>query len=233
MFGSSQKPTSTNTGTRREPTVAKQLEHDIEDAREALAEGEAELTRLREAFLNGEPGVEWSHVKSQEGVVEYAQATIERIARQNARSAESLRQAALSQIAAEIKAYGPPEGAQAVALLADVEKAVLAFAGLFADHNSKVTAWRQRLMDAGVAPTPGRTGNVGILKASYNVYAGDRELEGNITAGRALRELLDVVRVEAADTSLRGQFDDGQIFHIGRDTLTTYVEGLTGGTVHK
>jgi len=215
--------------------VAEQLEQDIADAREALAEGEAELTRLHEAFLNGEPGVEWSHVKSQQAVVEYAEAQIERIARQAARSAEAQRQAKVDEIAREIDAYVLPEGTQAVALLAEVETAITKFAASFAEHNARLRGWRERLAEAGVTPTPGRRGDVGILSSNGNLFAGDREIKANILAGRALRELLHVLHSESVGTDLWGQFqiDDTQFFHLNRSQLTTLVEGLTGGTVNR
>lgn len=165
---------------------------DLEGAREALNLGRAELVRLKESFLNGD-GVEWSQVKSQEGVVEYAEAEIERLARAKARYEESLRQSELGKIRAEMDAYATESGEVFVDLLKQVEAASVAFAGAYVAHNEVVAGWHERMRAAGLQPLGNRLSPAPDAQGlSFSetgaVRAGTREFRQEFS-GQILQEL--------------------------------------------
>ena len=170
---------------------------DIDAAQDALGQGNAELLRLKESFLNGDD-IAWSAVKSQESAVEYAEAQIERMARAKARFEESVRQGELGKIRAEMDTYAAAEGEHFVGLLKDVETAALAFAGAYVQHNQTVTGWRERMTANGVQPqgnrlAPSKTDQGLSLAPSGAVRAGQREFSQEFS-GQVLQELLMALR---------------------------------------
>ena len=170
---------------------------DIDAAQDALGQGNAELLRLKESFLNGDGG-EWSAVKSQEGVVEFAAAEIERLARAKARHEESLRQGELGIIRAEMDTYAAAEGEHFVDLLKGVETAVLAFAAAYVQHNQTISRWRERMTANGVQPqgnrlAPPKTDQGLSLAPSGAVRAGGREFTQEFS-GQPVQELLMALR---------------------------------------
>lgn len=210
---------------------------DAEGARAALRVGQEELERLREAFLNGEPGVEWAQVKSQEAVVEYAEAQIERLARQSARSAEALRQAALSEIAGEVDAYVAPEADNLVVLLKNVEDAVVKFAAAHEAHNSHLKDWCARAQALGVGQTgvaDAANGGIHLPIGAAAISVGGRRLHP-IYAGRPLFELLDILRAEAEGSDSSGaHFSPGYpnvVTHLSREQLHDFVVRSSGMAV--
>jgi hypothetical protein len=178
--------------------VEKVTGDDLEQARAALAQGHAELTRLKEAFLDGRDDVEWAQVKSQEGVVEYAAAEIERLARAKARYEESLRQSDLGKLRTEMDTYATAEGDVFADLLKQVEVAAVAFAGAYVDHNRTVSGWRERMTAGGIKPIGNRlspAADAQGLSFSDNgaVRAGTREFQQEFS-GQVLQDLLQALR---------------------------------------
>jgi len=179
-------------------TAAKVTAEDIEAAQDALAGGFAELVRLRESFLNGSDDVTWDQVKSQQGVIEYAEQALERLARQKRRYDESVRQGELGKIRAELDAHAVAEGEQFTGLLKAVEASVVAFASAYREHNEKVTDWLDRMVANGVPTLAGRVGAApdaqGLSHSvSGSVRAGEREFS-KVYSGRVLQELLIALR---------------------------------------
>lgn len=198
-----------------EPPVT---DDDIEQAQAALAGGKAELTRLKEAFLDGRDGVEWSAVKSQEAVVEYAEAQIERLARAKARYEESVRQSALGTIRTEMDAYSTKEGARFSDLLKGVETAAVAFASAYVEHNKTIAGWRERMAANGVEPIGNRLSAAPDVQGlSYGhdgeVRAGTRAF-GEQFSGQILQELLRALR---ATSGIGREYFESE--HVGSPTL--------------
>lgn len=164
--------------TRKSDPVTRE---DIDQARAALGDGQGELVRLREAFLNGD-GVEWSAVKSQEGVVEYAEAQIERLARAQARYQADVRLNAANTLHDEINSYafgiGKTLAEQARTYFGERH----AFLALAAEHNSTINDFvvRARALDVPVSngrPVPfARDGKLALPQNGSGLHAGRRRL---------------------------------------------------------
>ncbi len=200
----------------------KVTDSDVRSAQEALTVGRGELVRLREAFLNGD-GTEWSAVKSQEAVVEFAEAQIEKLARAQARYQESLRQSELGQIRAEMDAYATSEGEHFVGLLKAVESAATAFASAYVGHNRTVSGWRERMAANGVKPIGNRLSAAsdaqGLSYADNGaVRAGKREFRQEYS-GQVLQELLLALR----GTFGPRYFESEQVGHPSLDELYARV----------
>jgi hypothetical protein len=134
----------------------KVTEDDLESARTALEEGKARAAQLRESFYEGVVGVTFDDVKSQEAVVEYVEAEIERLSRAKARSEESIRQAALADLKAEMDAHATADGEQFVELLKEAVGPLVAVASAYKGHNDWVASVRTRMVELGVSPVGNR-----------------------------------------------------------------------------
>lgn len=199
---------------------------DLDQARKDLARRQRALRRLREAFLNAEPGVEWAQVKAEEADLEEVEARIERTARAQARAAEAQRQATLATIRHEIDEYVPNAPETLVALLHQAEEAIVSLAAACAQHNEKVNGWRGRMHTAGAATVGGRLDNRGnnqglSLAPGGAIRAGTRELHA-IYSGQAVGELID--GLPTATGLAEGYFKPVQLSHVGRDGAYRLVQ---------
>lgn len=204
------------------PAVQKVNEADLEEARSALVEGQKELVRLREAFLN-DAGVEWSAVKSQEAVVEYAEAQIERLARARARYQADVRLSAAIALHDEINAHAMGIGPKLADMARTYYETRLGFLAAADGHNKVVAEFLARAVELEVPESDGRPvgfAKDGKLQRPRNreaVQAGRRELhriDGPQYISR-LDEYGDIDAVAAALASIDAELPepDGNVVH--------------------
>ena len=162
--------------------VEKVTDSDVRSAQEALTVGRGELVRLREAFLNGADDVTWDQVKSQEGVVEYAEAQIEKLARAQARYQVEVRLDAANTLHDEIQKHALGVGKDLAAQARKYFGERQAFLALAAEHNRTVNefAARAKALDVPVSngrPVPfARDGKLAIPQNGAGILAGRRRL---------------------------------------------------------
>ena len=156
-------------------------QEDTDAARAALDQGNAELLRLKESFLNGDGG-EWSAVKSQEGVIEFATAEIERLARAQARYQADVRLKAANTLHDEINSYAFGTGKTLAEQARTYHAERLAFLALAAEHNATVNDFvaRAKALDVPVSngrPVPfARDGKLALPQNGSGLHAGRRRL---------------------------------------------------------
>lgn len=170
---------------------------DVQAAEAALKEGRLALERAKEAFYEGTG--EWSAVKDQEAVLEFAEAQLEKLGRDKAKYDEQVRQAGLSKLRAEIDAFSLASGDEFLKLYEQVEAAAEAFAEAFKTRNDKLDDWSRRMKDLGVpamnpatqlVPAASEQG-LGWVDAfgDLDLQAGERKFR-RVYSGRFLSSLL-------------------------------------------
>lgn len=188
--------------------VQKVTDSDLEEAREALVEGQKELVRLREAFLN-DAGVEWKQVKEQEAAIEFAEMQIERLARARARYQAEVRLNAAIALHDEIQAHAMGVGPRLADMARTYYEARLGFLAASEEHNQAVTRFLARAVELEVPESNGRP--VGFAKDGklqrprnrYAVQAGRRELS-LIEGANYLARLDEFGDVEGVTAALAG-----------------------------
>ncbi|MFP3464578.1 hypothetical protein [Leifsonia sp. SIMBA_070] len=130
--------------------LEKVTEADISDAQEALEQGRQALAQAHDAFVRGDG--EWSAYKDQEAVVEYAEASILRLAHAKREYEQGIRREELAKLRSEIDAFSLSSGDEFSKLLDQAESALVAFATAFQDRNQKVDDWKARMKALNVLP---------------------------------------------------------------------------------
>lgn len=188
-------------------TVEKVTDADLDAVRAALAEGRAELVRLKEAFLNGVDGVEWSAVKSQEGVVEFAEARIEQLARAQHRYQADVRLGAVNALHDEIQKHALGIGKTLAEQARAYWTARQTFLATAEDHNAKVADFTARARSLEVPASNGRPvgfardGKMQLPRNGGGVQAGRRQL-GRINGSQYLAQLDDRGDIEGVAAQL-------------------------------
>lgn len=169
-------------------------QEDIDAARAALEQGNAELVRLEEAFYNGD-GVEWSQVTAQRGVIEYATAQIERLARANVRDQAGERLNAANALHDEINLFGVGVGKALAEQARKYFTERRAFLALAEQHNKTVNEFTARATALNIPisngrPVPfARDGKLALPQNGDGVLASRRRL--TIIAGPSYLDQLD------------------------------------------
>jgi hypothetical protein len=170
----------------------KVTDEDIRDAVKALRVGETRLEQVREAFYEGRGS--WDEVKSQEAVIEYATADLERLQRARSRYEADVRSKELDALRAEIESFAAQDAPVAVDLLKAVEPTVVAYAKHFADRNAQIAGFHARMLALNVEPTstahlvPQRK-HGRLATRGADVQAGDLILSA-VDGGRFLQSLI-------------------------------------------
>ena len=201
---------------------------DIDAAQDALGQGNAELVRLTESFYNGD-GVEWSQVTAQRGVVEYAEAQIERMARAQARYQADVRLNAANTLHDEINSYAFGIGKTLAEQARTYHAERLAFLALAAEHNATVNDFlaRAKALDVPVSngrPVPfTRDGKLALPQNGSGLHAGRRRLSE--IDGPTYLERLDTHHdIDAVAESLAGI--DAELPDVGEKV---FYRGSGGG----
>ncbi|GAB3389156.1 hypothetical protein GCM10027568_11010 [Humibacter soli] len=153
---------------------------DIAAANEALRVGKERLEQVRELFYEGDGS--WDDVKSQEAVVEYAEAAIERLQRAKSRYDKEVRAAALTALRADVEAWAEAHNPKAVEALKGVETWVRAYGAAIVESNSKIGEFIERAQALDV-PAPDRSVlapravHGGIAQNGSSIQVGDLMLE--------------------------------------------------------
>ena len=202
---------------------------DIDAAQDALGQGNAELVRLTESFYDGRDGVEWSQVTSQRGVVEYAAAQIERLARAQARYQADVRLQAVNGLHDEVSGYAFGIGKKLAEQARTYHAQRLAFLALAAEHNATVAAFVTRAKALNVPKSNGRPepfardGKLALPQNGSGLHAGRRRLSE--IDGPTYLERLDTHHdIDAVAESLAGI--DAELPDVGEKV---FYRGSGGG----
>ena len=209
--------------------ATKKIDHvsqgDIDAAQDALGQGNAELVRLTESFYDGD-GATWDQVKAQQGVIEFATAQIERLARAQARYQVDVRLDAATALHDEITGYALGIGKKLAERARTYHAERHAFLALAAEHNATVAGFvtRARALDVPVSngrPVPfARDGKLALPQNGSGLHAGRRRLS-DIDGPHSLERLdapgcdIDVVAESLARIDAELPDPGDQVFYRG------------------
>jgi len=189
--------------------VEKVTAADVDAAKLALEQGRKALEEAREAFFDGRG--DWAAVKSQEAVVEFAEASLIKLDRDRRKYDEEVRQAALVKLRREIDEFTLASGDEFTKLLDAFESAAVGFAGAFKVRNDKIKEWSATAKDLGVRSMQGRVfpaaddAGIAVIEGpDSDLRVGDRILSQR-WSGRILTSLLHSL---ATDGELLPYFRD-------------------------
>ncbi|MCS5732381.1 hypothetical protein [Herbiconiux daphne] len=123
---------------------------DVRAAEKAANEAEALVAALEEAIMDGDETVGEEQVLEQEKLSRFARLRVEATRRKAERSKEARRQAALTELRAEIESFADGSGKTFAKHLREAEKALTALAVGAYERNEQIKAWKSRMVALGV-----------------------------------------------------------------------------------